>query len=287
MANRPRTVLITGCSKGGIGHSLACSFHDAGLLVLATARELSSMEDLATRGIKTFTLDVTSPEDIQRVRQQVEELTGHGLDFLVNNAKSKLRTLDCTVPCVDIADDDIQSTFETNIFSVMRMVREFTPLLIQAKGTIINIGSVAAVIPYVFSGIYNASKAALHAYSNTLRLELAPFGVKVMIVVTGGVKSRITRTKRTLGEDSIYLPISDAFERRVTHSQEGAMKNEDYARSVVNRALHVNPPRWLWQGNKSWIIWFLDSFFPRSIWVRQVERSLRNDQVVQRSAFTN
>lgn len=123
-----------------------------------------------------------------------------------------------------------------------------------------------------------------------------------MIVVTGGIKSRMTRTKRTLNEDSIHLPISDAFERRVTHSQgmyplpfhdhhslclsvernlEGAMRNEDYARCVVNQALQANPPRWFWQGNRSWIIWFLDAFFPRSIWVRETENSLRNNLVVE------
>lgn len=92
-------------------------------------------------------------------------------------------------------------------------------MIIQARGKIVNIGSITAVTPYVFSSIYNATKGALHAYSNTLRLELAPFGVQVLLVVTGGVKSRITRTERALAEDSVYLPISAEFARRVHHSQ--------------------------------------------------------------------
>ncbi|KAH8694909.1 short chain dehydrogenase/reductase-like protein [Talaromyces proteolyticus] len=261
MSELRRSVLITGCAKGGIGHSLACSFQDAGLRVIATARNLESMSDLKARGIETFTFDVTSLNDIQHMRKTVEELTVGTLDILVNNAGKN-----CTIPTVEASDEDITSAFETNVFSVIRVVREFTPLLIRSKGIIVNIGSVAAVIPYVFSGIYNATKGALHAYSNTLRLELAPFGVRVMVVVTGGVKSRITRTKRVLSDTSIYLPISDEFERRVTHSQEGAMPNEVYAASVVKQTLAARPPKWFWQGNRSWIIWFFDTFFGKRFW---------------------
>jgi 1-acylglycerone phosphate reductase len=126
---------------------------------------------------------------------------------------------DCTVPAIDISDEDLESAFETNVFSVMRLVRELSPLIIRARGKIVNIGSITAFTPYVFSSIYNATKGALHAYSNTLRLELAPFGVRVILIVTGGVKSRITRTERTLAEESLYLPISAEYLRRVHHSQ--------------------------------------------------------------------
>ena len=123
------------------------------------------------------------------------------------------------MPAIDISDEDLQSAFETNVFSVVKIVRELSPLIIRARGKIVNIGSITAVTPYVFSSIYNATKGAIHAYSNTLRLELAPFGVRVMLVVTGGVKSRITRTERVLSEDSLYLPISPEYLRRVHHSQ--------------------------------------------------------------------
>lgn len=126
---------------------------------------------------------------------------------------------DCTVPAIDISDEDLYSAFETNIFSVIRIVRELSPSIIRARGKIVNIGSITAVTPYVFSGIYNATKGALHAYSNTLRLELAPFGVRVVLIITGGVKSRITRTERVLSEDSLYVPISAEYARRVHHSQ--------------------------------------------------------------------
>lgn len=117
------------------------------------------------------------------------------------------------------------------------------------------------------SGIYNASKAALQQYSNTLRVELAPFGVKVVTVVTGGIKSNIAREARSLPEDSYYIPISEEYQRRLTHSQEGAMPSEEYAKSVVAKVLKSNPPKWVWEGNKAWLVWFATSFFPKGLLV--------------------
>lgn len=95
-----------------------------------------------------------------------------------------------TVPALDLEPDQIRAVFETNVFGVMLMCKTFAPLLINAKGTIVQIGSLAAVMSYVWGAAYGATKAALHNYSNSLRLELAPFDVRVVTVVTGGVKSK-------------------------------------------------------------------------------------------------
>lgn len=163
--------------------------------------------------------------------------------------------------------DEVRATFETNLFSVIRLVQLFSPLLIQAHGTIVMIGSVAGVVPYVFGGVYNASKAALHAYSNTLRVEMEPLGVKVITIVTGGVQSRIARIGRVLPPGSLYSVLEEQYKRRLSHSQDGAMSNEDYARSVVRQVLPGAGPwpwnwlmrdarkRWVWEGNKSWLVW--------------------------------
>ena len=123
-------------------------------------------------------------------------------------------------------------------------------------------GSVAGIVPYVFGSSYNASKAALHAYSNTLRVELEPFGVKVKTVVTGGVKSRIARTDWPLRRDSIYLPIEDAYNRRQQHSQEVGMPTQAYAKSVVRQVLGSVRGKFIWEGNKSWIVRFIHTFLP-------------------------
>jgi 1-acylglycerone phosphate reductase len=123
---------------------------------------------------------------------------------------------------------------------------------------ILNIGSVAAIIPYVFGSIYNASKAALHSYSQTLRLELEPYDVRVLVVITGGVKSNIARTERILPDNSLYLDIKGDFERRIKHSQYRAMDTEAYARGVVKEALKPiwRQRKWLWRGRMTLPVWF-------------------------------
>ncbi|KKK25148.1 hypothetical protein P175DRAFT_0460772 [Aspergillus ochraceoroseus IBT 24754] len=260
-----KTVLITGCSPGGIGNSLAREFHQHGLRVIATARDANSLEDLAALGIETLSLTVDDEDSVHLCFAEVERRLGDkGLDYLVNNAGRNY-----TVPAMEAQLSEARATFETNLFSVITMCQTFLPLLIKAKGTIVQIGSIAGIIPYVFGSVYNASKAALHSFSDTMRVELAPFGVNVTTVITGGVQSRIARVKRTLSPNSIYAPIEDQYNRRVTHSQDGAMPHAAYARSVVTQVLYGSAPwrwlwpwaqgrkSWIWEGNKSWVVWCL------------------------------
>ena len=254
-----KSVLITGCSSG-IGHSLAREFKSKGLRVFATARDAKSISDLADCGIETFSLEVTNDESIKALKTEIESRTNGSLDILVNNAGRNY-----TVPALDVDIDEVKQTFETNVFAVMRMCQVFAPLLISAKGTIVQLGSLAGIMPYVFGSAYNASKAALHSYSNTLRVELAPFGVRIVTVVTGGVQSNIARTHRSLPKDSIYLPLADVYEHRLTHSQANGIPSEQYARSVVKQILGSPSRDTIWEGGKAWLVWFVYTFLPR--WV--------------------
>lgn len=142
------------------------------------------------------------------------------------------------------------------------------------KPQIVMIGSISAVNPYTFGSVYNASKAALHAYSNTLRLELQPFDVGVVLVVTGGVQSNIAVMREglhhkppedliELPSNSLYLPIQAQYNRRQTHSQEGATPSRAYAKQVADAALQGKHE--VWRGNKSWLVYFIMSVFGR--WV--------------------
>ena len=172
---------------------------------------------------------------------------------------------DYTVPALSANLAEIQDTFDTNLFAVMHICATFSPLLIRSRGTIVQIGSLAGIIPYVFGSVYNASKAALHSYSDTLRVELAPFGVNVITVVTGGVKSNIARTERTLPQGSPYAPLEANYQRRQKHSQEVGMNAEEYAQEVVGKILAGDGWIWkrriIWAGGGaalvSWIILFL------------------------------
>ena len=237
-----KTVLITGCSSG-IGHALAREFKSKGFRVFATARKTNSIADLAALGIETLALEATSTESIAALKAEIISRTGGKLDFLVNNAGRSY-----TVPAVEVELHEIEETFAVNVFAVMRMCQAFAPLLIEAQGTIVQLGSLAGVMPYVFGSVYCASKAALHRYSDTLRLELKPFGVRVVNVITGGVKSKIARHMRMLQDDSIYLPVQKDFEKRMAYSQSVGMETDAYAKSVVSQLTGWRQKSTIWEG---------------------------------------
>ncbi|KAF1811396.1 NAD(P)-binding protein [Eremomyces bilateralis CBS 781.70] len=260
MANKGQYVLITGASAGGIGHSLALEFASKGLNVLATVRDPSKATGLDRPNITVLPLEVTKPESVAELKEKISSITNGRLDILVNNAGSNY-----TVPALDLDVEDVKQMFDANVFGVMRMVQAFAPLLIETKGTIVQIGSLAGKMPYVFGSAYNASKAALHSYSDTLRLELQPFGVRVLTIVTGGVKSNLARSERVLRRDSIYLPIEPEYLRRVIHSQINGVPNEKYAKAVVAQVVSRSwwTPNEIWQGGGSWLVWFAVNYLPR------------------------
>ncbi|ORY18840.1 hypothetical protein BCR34DRAFT_553590 [Clohesyomyces aquaticus] len=245
--------LITGCTPGGIGHFLSLEFAKQGFTVLSTVRDPSKYTP-PHPSMTYLPLELSSDESMTTLLTTVSALTNSKLHILYNNAGRNY-----TVPALDISAAELQATFSANLFSVIRLCQLFAPLLIAAKGTIVQTGSLAGIMPYVFGSAYNASKAALHAYSDTLRLELEPLGVRVITVVTGGVKSNIARTHRDLPLNSYYTPLAEEYERRLTHSQQLGMDTEQYARSVVRQVLAgdgwLTKTRWIWDGKMSWIVW--------------------------------
>ncbi|EUC44802.1 hypothetical protein COCMIDRAFT_97337 [Bipolaris oryzae ATCC 44560] len=261
MATRQKTVLITGCTPGGIGHELALEFLRRGFQVFGTVRSEEAKKTLLSEGVIAVTLEVTSDASIQALHDEICERVGGKLDVLVNNVG-----ISHTVPVLDLKIEDMRRVFEINVFSCIRLVQAFAPLLIEAKGKIANIGSVAGIVPYVFGGCYNASKAALHSYTDALRLEMAPFGVQVVLVVTAGVKSRISDVKKRLPPNSLYMPIEEDYLFRQGNSQRTAMPTETYARKVVSDLLEPTSKAWLWRGHQSSLVKWLSWLLPRGFW---------------------
>ncbi|KAI5864043.1 NAD(P)-binding protein [Durotheca rogersii] len=258
-----KTVLITGCTPGGIGHGLCLEYHRRGLHVIATARRPEVLEELAAVGMSTLALDVTDADSIKRCHQEVASLTGGKLDILVNNAG---RTH--THPATDISLPDVRQTFETNVFSIMAMVQAFVDQLIAARGLIINVSSLSSVTPYVFGSVYCASKAAVSAYSRTLRMELAPFGVRVMVSMTGTIRSNTaSQGHRTLPPDSLYARARHVFEWRLAFSQnDSTMPTDVFARRLVADSLRPERPLFLrtWFGRPDWF-WY--GGLARKVWL--------------------
>ena len=148
-----KTVLITGCSAGGIGSALAEEFQKRGLHVFATARNVSKMTHLeALPNVTILRLDPTSLPSCQAA---VEAVKSHGdgtLDYLVNNAGSGF-----IMPTLDSDIEAAKAMYEINVWAVVRMVQVFSPLLIKAKGTIANIGSLASILPLPYAGKFDVS----------------------------------------------------------------------------------------------------------------------------------
>jgi len=275
-----KSVLITGCSEGGIGHELALQFHGHGLKVIATGRSVESMKTLKTQGIDTLKLDVTSPSDIRSVKAQVEKITGGTLDVLVNNAGVAYESA--------VSDDNmerVRSIFDTNFFGIVETVQAFLPLLIAAnKGQyassahsiswasrIILVSSITAIMPMPFHAAYNATKAALLQYGNTLRIEMEPFGVKVITIHTGRVVSRLVKEtdRHSLPEGSIYGPVRDVYEG-FGHDVLALdpTPSAEFAKNTVAHILKKDAGAFFWYGGQTWVTWMMDNFFPRTMWDR-------------------
>ncbi|KZT68536.1 NAD(P)-binding protein [Daedalea quercina L-15889] len=273
----PKSVLITGCSVGGSGHALAREFLAKGYRVFATARRVEAMGELEKEGAVTLALDVTDEDAIRKVREQVSAVTGGTLDILVNNAvcdsclsKTSFpeRCLAELVPAINQRISEARSIMDTNFFGPLYMTQEFVQLLIASGNVrIVNVASIGAVMPLPFCAVYNASKAALVSLSNTLRLELAPFGVKIITVMSGSVKTNIVKP-HTLPKGSMYVPYEDIYqEKRVKPIMLDAMPPAEYAHKVVSEIIKPNPRNWLWIGTHSFFCWFVDTFFGQCAFV--------------------
>jgi NAD(P)-dependent dehydrogenase (short-subunit alcohol dehydrogenase family) len=185
MAGRTRSepVVITGCSSG-IGRAAAISLHAAGLTVYATARQVDSMADLASRGIHTLALDVTDEASMTEAVATVEAAEG-AVGTLVNNAGYGLYG-----PVEQLPMDEIRRQFETNFFGLVRLTQLVLPGMRRGGGgRILNVSSMGGRITLPGGAFYHASKYAVEALSDALRMEVAEFGIDVVLIEPGPVKT--------------------------------------------------------------------------------------------------
>jgi NAD(P)-dependent dehydrogenase (short-subunit alcohol dehydrogenase family) len=253
-----KTVLITGCGANGIGSALAQEFHMRGHRVFATGRSASEIDPALSRlGMQTLLLDVTSDESINDAVAAVTAATGGGLDILVNNAG-----LLHVMPFADTPVADLRRIMEVNVIGVWAVTRAFLPLLLEAKGLVANLGSINQVFCPPFLAAYNASKAAIEAMGRTLRRELAPFGVRVITLKTGSVRSGLfeNATPTVLPEHSLYAPLKNWIESRGFSASARFIDVEDYAKAVVTDLLKDNVRPVIWRGGLVWIAWVFSWF---------------------------
>ncbi|MDS0281312.1 SDR family oxidoreductase [Haloarcula onubensis] len=181
-----KTVLITGASSG-IGHATAEVFLDDDWQVWATARDEDDIADLAEAGCETAELDVTKAAQCERVVETVVESAGR-IDCLVNNAGYAQFGAVEDVSTGDIAASGGQ--FDVNVYGPHRLIRQVMPhMRARESGTIINVSSVAGRLALPGQGAYAASKFALEALSDALRVEADEYGIDVVLVQPGPVET--------------------------------------------------------------------------------------------------
>lgn len=262
--------LITGCSSG-IGRALADAFRQSGYAVWATARRDEDVAALEQAGFRGVRLDVSDTAAVAALAARLQDEVG-GLDVLINNAG-----YGAMGPLLDGGADGLRRQFETNVFAVVELSRACFALLRERKGTLVNIGSVSGLLVTPFAGAYCASKAALHALNEALRLELAPFAVQVLEVQPGAIASRFgANASRSLAgvvdEASPWWPLRRFIEACANASQDRPTPAEELARQVY-AAVHRSPvPRLLRVGNGSRALPLLARWVPGALLDRALKK---------------
>lgn len=247
-----KTILITGCSSG-IGAAFAREFGKRGHRVYATARRAESLAALEVEGVRGLALDVNDDSSIARALDVVLREAGH-LDLLVNNAGfSQVGAV------VDLTREDLRRQYETNVIAPMAVTGQAVPLLRAAvaqngSAVVANVGSIVGLFTTPFAAAYCSSKAAVHSLTDALRMELAPFGIHVVSIQPGGVRSSFGEHAEAavrLPENSLYKPVEAGIRARAQAGQQGAMPADVFVVPVVDALLRSSPPRVIRGGTNS------------------------------------
>ena len=274
-----RTAFITGCSSG-IGSALAQELLNQGLQVYATARRPEALAPLATAGARVLAPDVNDDEAIVRALDEVARQAGH-LDVLINNAGfSQVGAV------VDLAREDLRRQYETNVIAPVRMTALALPLLQAAvaqrgTATVANVGSIVGLFTTPYASAYCSSKAALHSITDALRMELVPFGVQVVCIQPGGVRSSFGEHAEAairLPADSPYRAAEAGIRARAQAGQQDATPASAFVIPVVRGLLADSPPRVIRGGTNSVRLPLLKRWLPAALFDAKLAKAFGLDR---------
>lgn len=259
MAPTPKSVVITGASTG-IGAACALHLDKLGLRVFAGVRRQADAEALkaaASPRLTAIALDVADALSVSTAASAVAGAVGAaGLDGLVNNAGVVV-----TGPVEFLPLPELRRQLEINVVGQVAVTQAFLSLIRAARGRIVNMGSIAGRLATPFSGAYSASKFALEALTDALRLELAPWGISVSIIEPGAVATPIWEKGRKSGEAMLaaaapealvlYAEAIEAFKKTSEHAAKNAADPLDVARAVEHALTAAKPKTRYVIGNRA------------------------------------
>ena len=243
-----RSVLITGCSSG-IGMASAREMKARGWRVFATARKPADIARLKEEGLDSLYLDYAEPDSIAATADQVLQATGGKLDALFNNgAYGQPGAVE------DLTPDVLRAQFEANVFGWHDLTRRVIPAMrAKGEGRIVFCSSVLGLVAAPYRGAYCASKFAIEALADSLRIELAPAGIKIVLIEPGPIATRFLEHALDAYRRNIDLEASahrEIYRTRIAKLEEGGSQTfklgpEAVALKLVHALESRNPkPRY-------------------------------------------
>jgi NAD(P)-dependent dehydrogenase (short-subunit alcohol dehydrogenase family) len=272
-----KAVLITGCSSG-IGRAAAERLAGAGWTVYATARNVDAIEDLAQRGCTTLSLDVTDEESMRAAVARVEEEAG-AVGVLVNNAGySQSGALE------ELGPDEVRRQFETNVFGLLRITQLALPgMRRQRWGKVVNVGSMGGKLTLPGGGLYHATKYSVEAISDALRFEVRGFGVDVILLEPGLIKTKFGETAAgsvaaTQAADGPYARFNATLVGATKETYEGPVGRlgggPEAVAKTIERAITSRRPRARYPVTPSARLMIARRLMPDRLWDAMLARQL-------------
>jgi NADP-dependent 3-hydroxy acid dehydrogenase YdfG len=277
MADAPsKAVLITGCSSG-IGRATAERLASADWPVYATARSVDAINDLGQQGCTTLALDVTDEDSMRAAVTRVEEERG-AVGVLVNNAGySQSGALE------ELGPDEVRRQFETNVFGLLRMTQLVLPgMRRQRWGKVVNVGSMGGKLTFPGGGLYHATKHSVEAISDALRFEVRGFGVDVILLEPGLIKTRFGETAAgSVGaeqSDGPYAKFNAALVGATRETYEGPVGKlgggPEAVAKTIERAITSRRPRARYPVTPSARLMIARRLMPDRLWDAMLARQL-------------
>ena len=275
-----KVIIVTGASSG-IGKATALQLINEGHIVYGAARRLEKMQDLVHAGGHAVKIDVTNHEQVHAEVQKIIDKEGQ-VDVLVNNAGYAVYG-----PIEEITYKQAKRQFDVNLFGLAEMTKAVLPAMRkQGAGKIINISSVGGKIYSPLGAWYHATKHALEGWSDCLRLEVKQFGIDVVIVEPGAIKTEFdVAMDHQFGaiENSPYGTLKQTMEKLMTNAyMPGNYSEPSVIADAISKAIKTNKPKTRYAAGKMakqtlmGRKWLSDKGFDRMI-MRMVNNMAKNN----------